>query len=368
MLLLVVADSWRGRCFAVLALLLAVIPLATTIAWTKKSMRWWAGAGGATFGALLLMVVVVSIAPPGHAGPESNVSNEYFAGAGFRHFALSNLVPEGDQLLFGFTLMPMVDSLFTARQARELKGLTRGLYRELERDRGFQSLGSNMQSTYDDLLGRPAKAAHAFVYVPVGLDRNAPHPVLVFFHGSGGNFKVYTWILSKLADQFGFVLVAPSCGMGNWTSGDSQHCLDIALVAAERRATIDHESIYVMGLSNGGKAVSQLAERQGAKFRSLIYISPVFDDDAVGANTFVSQCLGRPILVISGNRDDRVPINYVADNVRMMVGAGLSAELKTLNGADHFLMFSHRRQMLETLSAFIAAQRPSNDAKTEGKP
>ena len=362
-LLLVVADSWRGCCFAILALLVAVIPLATTIAWIKKSKRWWAGIGGAAFGALVLMVGSLSFAPSGHAGLESRVSNEYFEGAGFRRFALSNLVPEGDQLLAIFTLMPMVDQLFTAKQARELKALTSSLYRELESDRDFRALGSDMQSAYDDFLVGPASGTHAFVYIPVGLNRREPRPVLVFFHGSGGNFKTYTRILSKLADQFSFVLVAPSGGAGNWTSEDSQRCLEVSLAAAERRAKIDHESIYVMGLSNGGKAVSQLAQRQGAKFRSLIYISPVFDDETIGSSAFVNQCQGRSILVISGDRDDRVPIYYVEDNVRKMVGAGLHAELKTLSDADHFLMFSHRSQMVQILSAHIAAQSSSKESR-----
>ena len=367
-LLLVVADSWMGRWFAVLALLVATLPLAATIAWMKKSRRWWAGVGGAVFGALALTVVAVSFAPVGHAGSESGASNEYFAGAQFRRFALSNLVPEGDQLQEILTLMPMGDRLFTAKQASEMKALTSGIYRELESDRDFRALGSAMQSAYDDFLIGPASGTHAFVYGPAGLDRDGPHPVLVFFHGSGGNFKAYTWILSKLADRLGFVLVAPSGGAANWTSAESQHCLEISLEAAERRAKIDRESVYVIGLSNGGKAVSQLGQLQGAKFRSLIYISPVFDDEAIDSDAFVKQCQGRSILVISGGRDDRVPIYYVEDKVRKMLGAGLRVELKTLNDADHFLMFSHRSQMLEILSAFIAAQRPSEDTKAWGKP
>ena len=339
-----------------MAVSIAILPLSATIAWASKSRRWQVGTACIALVGLCLAIAVLFAAPTGRAVRSGGVRSEFNAGAGFSRFALSNLLPEGDQLLFGFTLMPMVDPLLTTNQASELKDMTRNLYREIERNSEFRALGSAMQATYDDLLGRTGEANHVFVYVPAGIKRAEPRPILVFFHGSGGNFKAYTWILSKLADQLGFVLAAPSGGMGNWTMEQSVACLDLALTCAERSAKIDRGNIHILGLSNGGKAVSQLGRLQGSHFQSLVFISPVFDDECISSTSFADQCRNRPVLVISGGRDDRVPISYVKENVRTMALGGVSAELQTINDADHFLIFSHREQMIQFLTVRFREQ------------
>jgi predicted esterase len=214
-----------------------------------------------------------------------------------------------------------------------------------------------MPEAYDELLGLPFDRGRSYVYVPSQVDRSQPSPVLVFFHGSGGVFKAYLWILSQIADRVGFVVVAPSHGLGNWEAGASKASLDAALAAVSQIVTIDRSRIHIAGLSNGGLAVSHLAGLEGSRFRSMIFLSPVFDAGEIRGPSFAAQCRDRAILVLTGGLDDRVPLRWVEENVADMTEAGARVHLESISDADHFLFFSHRKRVIEVVESWLRAHQ-----------
>jgi len=355
LLLLGVADTGLGRTFAVAALLSAILPYAAVTAWAGRSKRWIQGTCAMVVAVLVLVVVLIANATVARPDPvQGRVTNQFTGQVSvWLRYSPTNLVPEGDQLLFGFTLMSSLDPILTSAKATELRRMTAMLYREQSRDADFAQLGSVMPEAYAELFGFSGNSGHSYVYVPNKIDRSKPSPVLVFFHGSGGNFKAYLWELAELADKLGFVLVAPSSGLGQWYEDQSVAALDSALVAAGRVASIDAKNVHIMGLSNGGRAISQLAALQGSRFKSLVFLSPVFDDHAIASASFARQCSNRPVLVLTGARDDRTPLRYVEENIRGMTRGGAKIEMQTTPEADHFLMFSHRRQLVEAMATWL---------------
>jgi hypothetical protein len=252
LLLLVVAITWDGRLFAVAALLTGLLPLFGSIGWVTKRRLWRRSA--AILGTVWLVAVSLVLwrAPAGTGSTHSRIMHVYAVGqTKFQRYAPGNLLPEGDQLMLGFTIMPAFDPLLTNDQASDLKRMTATIYTELEQDPDFHGLGSVMPEAYDEILGLPFDRGHCYVYVPSRVDRTRPSPVLVFFHGSGGCFKSYLWVLSKVADRLGCVVVAPSYGLGNWRESESETSLSAALVSASRLAAIDRNRIHLVGLSNG---------------------------------------------------------------------------------------------------------------------
>lgn len=355
-LLLVSADTARGRLCACLALLIGLAPLVVDVVWGNRSRAWRAVAVACGGAVAALAAAIWCLAPDGVAEADARVAHAFATGsAGFSRHAMGNLVPESDQLLMGLRLVPLVDRLVSADDASALRGWTKSIYRELEADPEFHALGSLLPDAYAAVTDAKWSPTHAYVYAPGSATNAGPRPVLVFFHGSGGNFKAYLWILSKLADRLGFVLVAPSGGFGTWPPRDTEACLTQALDAAGSRAEIDPARMHIMGLSNGGRAVSQLAARQGARFASVTFLSPVFDVPEVESAEFVVQCTGRRVLVVTGREDNRVPWDYVNQNVTLMKSAGARVTLRTFEEADHFLMFSDRDALLSVLEKWFRA-------------
>lgn len=355
LLLVVTHISKAGAVFGWGGVLLSVALILACAAWQWRSSLVGIMAG-VTFAAWVAATVWLCVhAPNGRASADARVQNRYIGGhVAFRRYAFGNLLPEGDQFTMGFPLVPAADRLFTRKQAAALCGYTTAIYGALEADPAFHALGSVMPETYDELWGMPFQHGHYFLYVPPGLDRAKPRPALVFLHGSGGNFKAYTWLLAKVADQLGLVVLAPTYGFGNWRERDTSRLVQGALADAAQVVAIDPRNVHLMGLSNGGLGVSQAGGDLAPNLRSLIFLSPVFDRSCISAPEFGQQWRGRPIFVISGTEDDRIPIDYVTANVAELKSGGANVKFQPVEAADHLLLFSHEALVLQALREWLA--------------
>ena len=347
-----------GAVFGMAALALGVAP----VLWIRGQGREtpWRRRGALACLSLWLVMTcwLAWRQPDGHPQSGAPVRNCY-TGGGWRYnrMALGALLPEVDQFMLGFKLMPALDELLTTRQAGTLSALTRTIYAELEADPDFHALGSVMPNAYRELRGQRFDDGHYFLYVPPKLDMALPAPALVFLHGSGGNFKAYTWLLSRIADDLGMVLIAPSYGMGNWDAKGCLRAVTAALDEVAETIRLDSDHIHLMGLSNGGLGVSRTAAGiDGERFSSLIFLSAVCDLPALASPAFAETWNGKPVLVLTGRDDDRVPLAYEQDCADTMRAAGARVDMKIFEDADHFLFFSQRKEVITTISAWLAAR------------
>jgi len=187
---------------------------------------------------------------------------------------------------------------------------------------------------------------------------DGPLPAMVFLHGSAGNFKPYLWLWSKLAEEQGIVIIAPSFGFGNWRQSGGATSVLQALDDAAKMIEIDQTQVYLAGLSNGGLGVSQLAEESPERFRGLIFISPVMATEIVDKATFSDLWRGRPVLVVTGQADQRVPISYVRQRVSILKAGGVEVADITYSGEDHFLFFSQSENVLNDVANWLSEINP----------
>jgi pimeloyl-ACP methyl ester carboxylesterase len=352
-LLFATALTLPGWIFSIGALLLGIAPAIACVG--MGPLRFRRAAWVPFAGWLLITAGLALTAPNGRTRDGARVQNRYSDGGWhYQRFALGALLPEIDQLRLGFTLMPAADPLFSMQQSREIRDLTRTIYKDLEADADFHALGSVMPDVYDDLWFRHSNRGHYFLYVPPNLDRTTPAPVLIFLHGFGGNFKAYTWLLSRVADERGMVIIAPSFGTGSWDAEHGVHTVLAALNDAAKAVQLDMDQVHLAGLSNGGLGVSYLAASDAGKlFRSLIFLSPVFDEAALGSRNFWLHWRDKPVLIVTGEKDNRVPLPYVLTCAKIMRSTGAKVDMTTYSDADHLLIFSHRDEFLEQLSAWV---------------
>ena len=252
--------------------------------------------------------------------------------------------------------MPYADPFLTGEQSSRVSAFTMDLYHEMEQDQNFRELGSVLGLAYNELIGRPFDMGHYYLYIPQEKSER-PLPVIVFLHGSAGNFKTYTWIWSKLAEAEGVAIIAPSYGFGNWDEAGVVTVLQ-AIEDAKQLIDIDENQIYLAGLSNGGLGVSQLALEAPEMFQGLIFLSPVMDTNIVDSPPFQAQWANRPVLVISGEDDKRIPVNYVEQRVAIMEQENIDVTTIIYPHEDHFLLFSQPENILENVAEWLSETKP----------
>lgn len=350
---LLVAHTWTGRATAVCGLALLYLPFtAQRSRHHENSQRLWRVlAGLQSVIVMILAAIILMRTPDGVLPNKTRLSHHFTTNTTFPRYTLTNIIPETEQINLGFRLMPYLDPILTAAQSRRVSAFTLDLYDAMEQDPDFHQVGSAMGWTYAELWGGAYDVGHYYLYVPA--QAREAYPVLVFLHGSAGNFKVYTWIWSKLADELGFVVIAPSFGFGNWNAEKSAVVVQQALADARSIIPIDERQIYLAGLSNGGLGVSYTAQALPDQWRGLIFISPVMATAVTDSVAFQEQWQQRPILVITGEADRRIPLAYVTQRVTNLQTGGVHVQYVTYPNEDHFLLFSQADSVRKTVADWI---------------
>lgn len=352
-LLMAGAVGATGRLFGVFVCLLGTAPWLWCIGKERKSsLQVRMGQVCLTVGAIGL-VVMASLSPDGRTADTASLHHRYSDGGWhYQRFHPGGALPEIAQIKLGFYAALMMDPYFNRAQFRELSAMTNAIYGEIKQSTEFEACGSALSSIYNEMAALNFRSCHYYHYIPANLDRTKPSRTLVFLHGSGGNFKAYVWLLSKMADRIGCTIIAPSFGLGNWEKAGADEAITAAIRDAGQHAAIDPDQIHLMGLSNGGKGVCLAESHAGPRFRSLIFLSAVFHNK-IEPEDVARRFNQRPALIISGDRDDRVPWAYVNDYASRMEGAGMQVTRHRMDGEDHFLFFRRSDEVLELLTKWL---------------
>jgi polyhydroxybutyrate depolymerase len=150
----------------------------------------------------------------------------------------------------------------------------------------------------------------AFLHVPQSYRPKQAVPLVLVFHGYGGQGKGtdQSTGFSTLADQAGFIVAYPDGLDKRWRIGTDD---DIAFTSAlirqiQQRYQIDSRRIYVTGISNGGFLVQQLACRLPNQIAGFASVAATLPD---GLQSACPTQAPTSMLMINGTDDRKVPWN-----------------------------------------------------------
>lgn len=346
-------ETVAGRLVGGGALFLVLASFCVWVACLRR-LRWQAIVTLALVitcaGACLLMAYQVS--PRGD--PSGGRLTQHFSGsASFRRGGLANMVPEIDQLKLGTRVFPILDPFIDAEQGRRIRALFLEIYRELRADPAFCDVGSALGFCYEDIFFGRTRQLHFYEYRPKSPGA-APAPVLVFLHGSLGNFKGYTWLLRQLAEEHGIAILCPTYGAGQWHRERGLEVVEAIEGYVDGQAALDGGRTFLAGLSNGGIGVTRVMLTAQPRYAGYVLISPVMDRSLVDPGDSVTPGDGRKVLVLHGESDRRIPASYVRRGIGRLRSSGYDVAEEFYPEEDHFLLFSERQAVIQSIADWIA--------------
>jgi len=151
-----------------------------------------------------------------------------------------------------------------------------------------------------------ARERDALLFVPANYRPDHPAPFVLSLHGAGGNEQSGLYPLHELADEAGFVLLAPAARRQTWDVilggyGPDVAFINHALEEVFARCSIDPTRLAIGGFSDGASYALSLGLTNGDLFRRILAFSPGFMAPATQR--------GQPEIFIShGSRDEVLPI------------------------------------------------------------
>lgn len=139
---------------------------------------------------------------------------------------------------------------------------------------GPAGTGFMIKTVHND--GRDRKYA---LFVPHAYRQDAPCPVIVFLHGvgEGGTDAQHNLtvglapVVAERAATFPFIVVFPQSASGHWDE-DSNAAADAiaALDQVERDYSVDHQRVFLTGLSTGGYGTWAIGAKYKDHFTGLV--------------------------------------------------------------------------------------------------
>ena len=175
-----------------------------------------------------------------------------------------------------------------------------------------------------------------YVSGPKDLAPGEKRPLVLAFHGSGGDGAMMVDSWAKLAQKERFFLAGlKSLDRWNWTipedGPDLVHKLTETLLA---KLPIDSSRLYLFGQSAGAVFALRLGLLESQYFAAVAVHAGSFRSSADFATIRMAR-RKLPLLIISGDRDPIFPPASVKSTIAAMQAAGIPAESFMMDWHDH---------------------------------
>lgn len=247
---------------------------------------------------------------------------------------LSGILQERDLVLTMARFLPFIGGL----SFREAQGLIPSIiksYDEMELEQGkYSSL------LIDSLAGLPHVLGSEVLTFNAKFQNN-PKSAVLFLHGTGGNFGLICWIISKGSQSIGAATYCPTLNLlGNWGS-DKGRKIVADLIVELRSKGIEH--LYLVGLSSGAVGVGRIAASLENEFDAVALL--------FGAHPAIKS-FGKAILFMYGRNDERFPVQLLSWVASLSAKTNPNVTINIVQGG-HFFALQHREQFLELFGAWL---------------
>ncbi len=200
-----------------------------------------------------------------------------------------------------------------------------------------------MSQTVHELTLSNGVSMHYLLYLPddYDSDRERLWPFILFLHGSGERGSdaelVKTVGLPKRIDvrpDFPCIVLSPQCPLDERWPGQE---VDVMALLDEVLSTlrVDHQRIYLSGLSMGGQGAWYLGALYPERFAAVLPICGRIPE-VEGFPERVCALKAVPVWVFHGAKDDRVPVEHSERMVKTLADCGGSVKLTIFPDGDHF--------------------------------
>lgn len=170
----------------------------------------------------------------------------------------------------------------------------------------------------------------AWLYIPRSVA--VPAPLIVLFHGAGGNARSFIDDFRRDADSRGAILLALQSEGHTWPqrapNDDEADVANLksALTQLPARVSFDGSRAIVAGFSDGASYALSIGLAYPDLFRSIVALSPGYAFAPSRPDT------EQKIFITHSRRDPVLPAANVREMIRGLEKAGYSPEVRWFNG------------------------------------
>lgn len=175
----------------------------------------------------------------------------------------------------------------------------------------------------------------AYACIPTNSPPEPPAPLLLLLHGTGQGGRALARLWEPLAQQHGFVAIAPEArDVQAWHGRhDGPGFLKEAVEAVTSRHRIDPRRLYLFGYSGGAHFGLQMALAESEYFAAAALYAGELRPEQYPVMALARRRI--PIALFAGSADRLVPPDKTRDAARLLQERGFPATFTLLRGWNH---------------------------------
>ncbi|MET0648606.1 MAG: dienelactone hydrolase family protein [Pyrinomonadaceae bacterium] len=175
-----------------------------------------------------------------------------------------------------------------------------------------------------------------YLFVPEGLSKEKPAPLLVLLHGSGHNGKLLVEHWQKLAAQEGFILAGPDANdPAQWgMPQDGPRLLYDLVEELKSTQPVDPARVYLFGHSAGAVFSLYMTALESEYFAAVAASAGAMRENTYSMLDEAERKV--PVALFVGNRDPLFPLSVVRGTRDAYKQRGFPVELTEIPNHDHF--------------------------------
>lgn len=197
----------------------------------------------------------------------------------------------------------------------------------------------------------------AFACIPTNLPPAQPAPLLLLLHGSGQGGRDLARLWEPLAQQNGFIAIAPDArDIQTWHgTHDGPAFLKAAMDAGAARHPIDPRRIYLFGYSGGAHFGLQMALAESEYFAGAAVYAGELRPEQYPVIALARRKI--PIALFAGSEDRVVPPDRTRAAARLLQERGFPATFTLMRGWNHDYVNGSHARLHRDVWNYLQAQR-----------
>lgn len=195
--------------------------------------------------------------------------------------------------------------------------------------------GADNDKIVKDSVMSEGKKRTYYLFVPDGLSKEKPAPLLVLLHGSGHNGRLLVEHWQKLAAQEGFILAGPDARDPNgWAMPeDGPVFLRDVVEELKSKQPVDPARVYLFGHSAGAVFGLYMTALESEYFAAVAISAGAMKEKNFDMLDEAERKI--PVALFVGTRDPLFPVSVVRATRDAFTKRGFTAELTEIPNHDH---------------------------------
>jgi len=260
-----------------------------------------------------------------------------------------NLLNEKDWVEFG-TMVNKVAWIGDMQESKLFDSISL-TYDDMQSQTERKYFDSQIGVSLNELFWIKTKITH---YYFSSSPKSTHKKLIIFLHGSAGNFEIYPYRFQSLANGNDVDIVYPSFWWWDRNQPWGVETINKVVDDVQRKYNYQNKELTLMALSNWWKWLTRFIQQWRYSIQNVIFISAVMENSIIKTNSFLDSAKKiKNFYILHWDKDERILISNIKTIENYLKQNWVNIQSKYISRWTHFVLIDVKDQLIKKIEEFL---------------